>query len=278
MFALVVVSWGQIGLTKQCFDSLSQHTNEPFKLVWVINEANKEKSEVKELLEYTNRIKLDVHPIFNDRNLGFVRAVNQGVKFALEDADYSHISLLNNDTQVVPNWHSRIVAQMPTDCGAAGPLGDNTDAPQCTKVNEIWQRGHKMRWQPGDHFLSFDQRLQALDHSPALFVPRNVLSYFCVVIPTPVWRKVGLLDERFGFGYGDDNDHSHRIRLAEYRIGIATGVCIHHERGASSKKVFGTNRGKISKHQQKIFDHKWGKDHPPGGYPPNPSLKPYDVI
>jgi GT2 family glycosyltransferase len=270
-FAVVIPTMGQSQFTKECFDSLVNLTGEPFSVIWIQNQHQTYRSEY-ERLEQEFGDKLDLRVIRNKPNNGFTRAVNQGVELGLS-GNWTHLTILNNDTKVVRNWHKRLVAQMPYGCGLIGPLADAIDDPQNPHKTK---RKLPVRWTDSDNYETFDSRLPP--PSAKGFITTKVLSYCCAVIPSEIWDEVGLLDERFGHAYGEDNDHSHRIRLAGYSIGIGSAVCIHHARSRTSTKILQgekAKRYKIGQRQQSIFKAKWADGHPPGGFPPNPTLRPW---
>ena len=57
---------------------------------------------------------------------------------------------------------------------------------------------------------------------------------FCIIIPTPVLRDIGLMDPVFGRGYCEETDFTLRSRRAGYRIGLAPGVFVYHQGGGSN--------------------------------------------
>lgn len=57
---------------------------------------------------------------------------------------------------------------------------------------------------------------------------------FCILIPTEVIRKVGIMDPCFGRGYCEETDWSLRSLAAGYRIALAPGTFVfHHGRGSN---------------------------------------------
>ncbi|MEO5834484.1 MAG: glycosyltransferase [Nakamurella sp.] len=57
---------------------------------------------------------------------------------------------------------------------------------------------------------------------------------FCIIIPTPVIRDIGLMDPVFGRGYCEETDFTLRSLRAGYRIGLAPGVFTYHQGGGSN--------------------------------------------
>jgi len=156
-------------------------------------------------------IKKDIRPvpfmlIRNSKNLGFVRAINQGLQYSTAP----YIVMLNNDTRVRTGWLEAMRQPFLEDpsVGLVGPLTDDAG----------WQgRYHR-------------------DHPDAkewvALPPGRMLAFFCAMISRRCLETVGYQDEAFvpygGFG-GDD----HYCALAEakgFRLALQRDVLIHHDR------------------------------------------------
>ena len=84
---------------KACLDSLSRQIFAAFDIVVVDNGSTDDSSEVLER-DYC-KVKL----IKLDRNYGFSKAVNEGIKSCKSE----YIVLLNNDVEVEPDWLSNLL-------------------------------------------------------------------------------------------------------------------------------------------------------------------------
>ena len=92
---IIIPSWNQSKLTAVCLQSIRQHTD-GYRLIFVDNGSAADEFAIVET-------ELKRHPhllVRNRRNMGFVKAVNPGL--CLSTADY--VVLLNNDTEVAPDW------------------------------------------------------------------------------------------------------------------------------------------------------------------------------
>jgi GT2 family glycosyltransferase len=144
--------------------------------------------------------------IRNSKNLGFVKAINQGLQYSTAP----YVVMLNNDTIVAPGWLDAMRQPFLEDptVGLVGPLTDDAG----------WQgRYHR-------------------DHPDAkewvALPPGRMLAFFCAMISRKCLETVGYQDEAFvpfgGFG-GDD----HYCALAEakgFRLALQRDVLIHHDR------------------------------------------------
>lgn len=90
---VIIPSWNRRALLEQCLDSLSRQTV-PCEIIVVDNgSTDGTRQMVEERFPMVERIGLD-------RNLGFAKAVNLGIR----RAETPYLALLNNDTVVDPRW------------------------------------------------------------------------------------------------------------------------------------------------------------------------------
>lgn len=152
---------------------------------------------------------LDMMPhvlIRNSKNLGFVKAINQGLQYSTAP----YIVMLNNDTIVAPGWLEALRRPFLEDpsVGLVGPLTDDAG------------------WQGRYHRDNPDAK------EWVMLPPGRMLAFFCTMISRRCLETVGYQDEAFvpygGFG-GDD----HYCALAEakgFRLALQRDILIHHDR------------------------------------------------
>jgi GT2 family glycosyltransferase len=153
----------------------------------------------------------DVAMIEAGANLGFAAGNNVGLRYAL-DQGYDYALLLNNDTEVAPDFLSFLVAAAEADpaIGVAGPTITYYDQP-----DRIWSAGGMIDWRRG---ISSMRGIGEVVHrhpdraSDVDFVTGCVLLCKCKVL-----NQAGLLDERF-FMYYEETEWCVRIARAGFRI------------------------------------------------------------
>lgn len=160
-------------------------------------------------------------------NLGFARGNNLVLPLALASgADY--VWLLNNDAATEPTTAfelARFLAKRP-DYGAVSPvilkMGTSVVANCGGNVNALGFR----------RYVKVGAARSAL---PAGWIDVNYITGCAIMIPAPVLRTHGLLDERFFFGE-EDFDFSHRLGSAGLKLACVTSAAVGHKFGASSKR------------------------------------------
>jgi GT2 family glycosyltransferase len=117
--SIIIAVWNQVAYTKICLDYLLRHTKDvSFEIVIVDNGS---RSETKALIDSINP-NVDVHYIRNDRNLGPIKAINQGI----EAAKYRYSAVMHNDVIIFEDgWLARMVKVFEADpkIGIAGFAG-----------------------------------------------------------------------------------------------------------------------------------------------------------
>ena len=180
-----------------------------------------------------------VNLILNNENLGFSRAVNQGLK----TLDARYYLLLNPDAIVLGDTMQTLIKFM-DDTPQAGiciPKVLNRDGTlqyQC-------RRGEARPWEVFSYFLGLarlfpnDQRftgylLNHLDNDKVSEV--KAVSGSCMLIRHEVPEKIGYLDERY-FAYQEDTDYCFHARLAGWKVYFVPTVQVIHYGGKGGSGV-----------------------------------------
>jgi len=173
--------------------------------------------------------------IRNTHNVGFVRAVNQGL--ALSTAPF--VVIMNNDTEAASDWLPRL--REPLEIEGVGLSGPRTN----TKGS--WQGRYRYR-KPGDIWVLPDTE-------------DSMLAFFCVMIRREVINKVGLLDERFGIGFADDSDYCRRAKKAGFHLALQPRLVIPHWHRSTFHTMFGkTETIKMQHAALGKFREKWNRE------------------
>jgi GT2 family glycosyltransferase len=247
--------------TLQCLASIRANTND-YRIIWVDNASVQPScAAVERALKGIPHVSLR-----NERNLGFVRAVNQG----LEVSDSKFIVILNNDTYVTREWLDRIrgvFGQHPA-AGLVGPL---------TSTDGSWQGVNRLRKDtrfqddfsdlpPIDPDSSPEEAAARLHKacSGQQVEIRGMLAFFCVMTTRAAVQQVGGLSEEFGVGFCDDDDYCYRMRRAGYRLFVAKDALVYHHHRTTFHSLYSeTETERMIKENKDIFKNKWRVDRMP---------------
>ena len=152
-------------------------------------------------------------------NLGFGRANNVGMKYALENgADY--IFLLNQDAVIRPDSLEVLVkfAAAHPEFGILSPLHLDGDGVEIDSKVVMYLTKNRT------DFLSdlYFGRMKEIYEVTFINAAAWLISKECV-------NRVGSFDDIF-FMYGEDDDYCHRAKMHGFKIGVLPGSTIFHKR------------------------------------------------
>jgi len=201
---IIIPIWNQSALTVSCLKSIRSYTKN-YRLI-LINNGSEPDEWWKIQAEYHHHDNCFV--INNSENVGFVKAVNQGLKCITS----TYVVLMNNDTQAVPQWIEKLQAPFRhQQVMLSGPL---------TTTPESWQgkypKGRK-GW---------------------IIRESGMLAFFCTMFRATVFTEIGVLDESFGVGFGDDDDYCMRVTKAGYKMALVQDLIIPHHHRSTFRKIY----------------------------------------
>jgi len=202
---IIIPVWNQLESTSECIDALVKSTGYPYRLILIDNGSDAGTKSYLE--EIKDRGSPEVLLIRNEKNLGYVKAVNQGLR--VSDAPY--VCLMNNDTVPGAGWLEKLVAfaQDHKEVGLMNPL--------CN----------------GHLDLSIDEYARAVGKNSGRYMEMNQCFGFCTLIKREVMEKIGYLDETFGIGGYDDTDYSMKAGKAGYRSASVHSSYVYHKEHVS---------------------------------------------
>jgi GT2 family glycosyltransferase len=224
---IVTLNWNGLDDTLDCLRSIEKLTYENVTTIVVDNgSSNHEADRIRQ--EFPNTVVLA-----QVENLGFCGGCNAGIRYALDNgADY--VMLLNNDTLVVPELVEHLVSgfeKLPT-AGAASPLILETPA------ETVWFS--RARW------IENEAKFRLADPGETIDDLRSLEPYetdfacgCCVMVPADIFKREGLLDERF-FAFYDEAEWCYRVRrngLASY---VIPSALIYHKVSRSTPTLVST--------------------------------------
>lgn len=202
--SVIIVSWNIAPHLKQCLHSVFA-TKYPDLEVFVVDNASSDDS-VKVAHSFKHLLVLH-----NVQNIGFPRAVNQGLRLATGE----YMLILNPDTTLPPDFFT-------------ASLQFYSDFPQ------TWLMGPKFLNPDGSIQGSvFPNSYQKVAPVTATPLPVKAVSGGCLLFPKSTLAKVGLLTEKV-FMYYEDLDYCRRIRALGGQVYYNPTISIVHHHGQSS--------------------------------------------
>ncbi|MGG3140511.1 glycosyltransferase [Bacillus subtilis] len=238
--SIIVLTYNQLALTKQCLESIWKHTNNECIEVIVIDNGSHDGTR-----DYLKQI-TSIKAIFNKTNEGFAKACNQGLEVASGD----NILFLNNDTVVTNQWLEPMIKLLYQDdkIGMVGPVSNYVSGPQQVPVN----------YTNVEEIEDFSRLycLQQRGRSKAVLR----LVGFCLLVKKKVLDEVGGFDERFVGGSFEDDDLSLRVLQAGYQLKIALDSFVHHHGHATFTGNPDLSISQLYEENRQRFIDKWKVD------------------
>ena len=230
---IVIPIWNQPERTKRCLESIVRETAEPIRLILVDNGSEAPTRELLEKFQMESRFPVQI--IRNEKNLGFIKGVNQGIRAS----GAPWICLLNNDTVVTRGWLTELLR---TGQGSA-------------KIGLINPTSNSLGFDAGSTPLNDYAR--SLQGESGRWAELTTALGFCLFSRRPLYDQIGLLDESYGMGYFDDDDLSRRVRNAGLLCARACASYVYHEEQVSFKELPGWK--KTFKENRAKFHQRWGR-------------------
>nr|WP_275983948.1 glycosyltransferase family 2 protein [Paenibacillus hamazuiensis] len=235
--SIIIPTFNQVELLRDCIESIIAHTPEPHEIIVVDNASTDGTAEYLYSLRHQIRFRI------NPANMGFAGGVNQGLKMARGET----LLILNNDTVVTQGWLANMLRCLNSDgrIGLVGPMTNYISGKQLLNVSygsiaemhrfaEMFNRPDPARWRRTDRITGF-----------------------CVLLRRELFARLGYFDEGFEKGNCEDDDFCLRVKLLGHDLVIAGDVFIHHV-GSVSMKALGAEMNEVYGKNLEFYGQKWG--------------------
>lgn len=202
---VVILNWNQQSLTRECIGSIRESDFRNYRIFLIDNgSVNGEWEELSTPCK-------DIVFIRNEKNLGFARGANIGIKAAIEHGCDS-LFLLNNDTLIDSSCLSEMIKHLAADetVGAVTPKMLQYD--RRDTVYSAGGRLIKSLGQPLLYGFGEKDRGQYEKSKTVTFV-----SGCAMLIKANVVREIGVFYEEF-FAYAEDMDLCARLSKSNYKM------------------------------------------------------------
>jgi len=229
IISIVVPVYNQSELTVRCFSSIRKYTTIPYEIVWVDNGSSVD--QFKLILRQAKKPNVHTKLVKNLRNLGFVKATNQGIK----EAEGDYVILLNNDTEVGYRWDQALIKPFVTEekIGVVGPVTNSRISWQeATNLNLRWNL-NLPRYQDGVE--AYSRKLYESNKDKYIDVGKIPLAFFCAAFQRKTFSDLGFLDEDFGMGLGEDDHYCSVLRTAGFKVMLSLGSFVFHKHRTTFK-------------------------------------------
>ncbi len=235
---VIIPIYNSLDWLKLCVESIFKNTNyDVLGTVYLLDDCSSEET-VNYLKEVERKYGNLVKYIRNNKNLGFVKTCNKGLKLSTS----SYVLLLNTDCLVSANAIEKMANAMNKDkkIGLLCPISSvaaNLSYPiplglNFMQVNEVFEKQFSGK--------TFD----------ACTVVGN-----CLMISRECINKVGYLDEIFGKGYTEETDYQFKAHEKGFLAKVLIDTYVYHQCRVS----FGESEEQLAIRDEhlKIFFERW---------------------
>lgn len=215
LVTILIINWNGRKHLKKLLPTLSKITYTNYEVI-VVDQASTDGS-----LDYLNQYYPNIKIVKLDKNYGFAKANNIGVKHARGEL----VLLLNNDTEVEPDFLDFLVqAIKPKDVGIVQPK-------ICfSNKKQIQSTGSFMTSTGFLYHRGFGAPKSKYNQSDEIFSANGA----CMLIKKKLIKKIGLFDEQY-FAYFEETDFCWRAWLFGYKILYVPKAVIYHKGGQTSQ-------------------------------------------
>ena len=223
--SVVIVSYNTKELTLKCIDSVLANSS-GLDIEIVVIDNNSTDGSVQGL----RKLRVDkIKTVENSENLGFAKAVNQGIKLSSGE----HILLLNSDCKLTQGALKKLFdfAQKTPDAGVVGVKLLNPGGgvqPSCYYFPGIIRAAKRYFGGANEVDKYYPKDFGAAEVEAVVFA--------ATLITRAALKMVGLLDERY-FMYFEDLDFCKRVWKAGLKVYYLPSAEVIHYHGASGKKI-----------------------------------------
>jgi GT2 family glycosyltransferase len=241
--SIIVVTYNNLAMTRLCLESVIRNTHCDYEIIVVDNDSmDGTQNYLRRMADEFDNVKA----ILNNRNEGFARANNQGIR----ESEGRYIILLNNDTITPPGWLRRLIAHLKDPrVGLVGPLTNSVGNEARVEVAyRTWGEMEDFAW-------------RLMREGADRIADIRMLAMFCVAMRREVYEEIGPLDEQFGIGMFEDDDYSHRVKARGYRVVCAADAFVHHFGQAAFKKLIASGEYDVLfENNRRRFEAKWNTE------------------
>ncbi|MDH6159389.1 MULTISPECIES: glycosyltransferase [unclassified Janthinobacterium] len=260
LVSVIIPIYGKCDYTLRCLMSVAAQLPRASFEVIVVDDCSPDSS--AEVLQQVRGIRL----LLNGKNQGFIRSCNIGAKAATG----KYLYFLNNDTEVIQGWLDELLNtfHLFSNVGFVGSKLIYPDGSLQEAGGIIWKDGSA--WNFGRN-----QNVSLPVYNYAREV--DYCSGASIMVPRPLFEKLGGFDEHYLPAYCEDSDLALKIRDAGYSVLYQPmSVVIHYEgitsgtdtggQGAkayqieNSKKLFQRWKHRLAYHQENGIDVDDAKD------------------
>ena len=238
--SIVIPAYNQYRITISCLISILENTQSPNYEVIIADDCSSDLT-----ITIQQRVR-NIKVVRNETNQGFVKNCNSAVKVAKGE----YVVLLNNDTNVQPEWLEKLLQTIRHDntVGLVGPklLFENGVLQEAGGI--IWRDGNGWNYGRGKNPLApeYNYRKEV-----------DYISGACILVRKSIWDEIAGFSEKFCPAYYEDTDLAFRLRQLGYKVIYQPMSEVVHFEGVSNGVDINSGIKQYQKVNQTTFYNNW---------------------
>ncbi|HHX58597.1 MAG TPA: glycosyltransferase family 2 protein [Candidatus Moranbacteria bacterium] len=239
--SVIVVTYNNQNTIEKCLSSILESDLEEIDINLVIidnNSQDQTTSTIKKTLSEHQNLKSKKHSSqiishkisSNKVNVGFAKAVNQGINLAQKEFNPDYFFLFNPDAYLTKNCLLELIKKSSINSLSSPLIIDH-------KSDQPWFSGGKINW------LKMRTEHMKCNLPQSVFYSTDYLTGCALLIPRKIIQKIGLFNEKL-FLYYEDADFSLRAKKAGFSLEIIPTSTAYHQESQSFLKTIDKKRSK----------------------------------
>jgi GT2 family glycosyltransferase len=236
--SVVIPACGGLDLTSRCLEHLAKYTA-PGIIGQILYVDNSDDPEIPlAVADRAEELGLPLSRIHNGRNIGFTKAVNQGL-----ESSSGHVLILNNDCFVGPGCVDKLLYLVDNLLGTirvavACPLTGDDGGKSLREQIRREQCG--LDSEPKDYSdVEAVTRLLQSTHPRVSDRKESRIPFFCAMLNREAIKEVGYLEDRpeYESGLGADAAWCRKARRLGWELRLCLDAYAHHLRGETFRRL-----------------------------------------
>ena len=213
---IIIINWNGKELLRDCLNSIKKNTKYKNYKIIVVDYGSVDGS-----IEMLKSKFKQVDLVKNEKNLGFVKGNNIGIKYAIRKYNPDYFFFLNNDTKVTKNWLTKLMEVVKLSNKKVGIFGcKQLTFQRKPSISAGWILPWGVKYYYGKQYKEV-----------------NWVSGACFLVKKEVIRKIGMFDPKYSPGYYEETDLEQRALRAGFKIIYVPISIILHKGSATAKKL-----------------------------------------
>jgi GT2 family glycosyltransferase len=189
--------------------------------------------------KYSNNVNIKYDLIANSFNLGFSKAVNQGIKLAV-DSESSYICLLNNDVEITFNFFNSLIKTIEKDSKIFSVSSKMLQYHKSDLIDDAGDEYTLLGWTKKSG--------NGLNKSITKYSKEREIFSSCAgaaIYRAAIFNEIGFFDENF-FAYMEDVDIGYRALINGYKNVYSPNAIVYHVGSGSSGSKYNEFKIKLA--------------------------------